>query len=100
MMHGYAEWQVTELAKLGQFDRERAERALNAVWSAMPGLYEELAQSAGKPFDGAAVDAMALPLTHALVEVAESSVASASPRAASRFGKSFMNIAVRDRWTT
>src|SRR5579862_5074967 len=73
MTHQYAEWQVTELAKLGQSDPQRAERALNAVWSAMPGLFEELAVSAGEPIE-ARDEAEANP-AYALVETSESSVA-------------------------
>lgn len=49
MTREYADWQVMELARLGQTDRKRAERALNALWAAMPGLFEELARSAGVP---------------------------------------------------
>lgn len=51
MTHAFADWQVTELARLAETDRERAERALNALWAAMPGLFEELASSAGVHVD-------------------------------------------------
>jgi uncharacterized protein (DUF433 family) len=73
MARKYAEWQLAELLKLGGRDRDRAERALNAVWSAMPGLYEELAASAGLSFDFE--DSPKACPTYALVETVESSVA-------------------------
>jgi len=74
MTHQYADWQVTELARLGQTDRQRAERALNALWSAVPGLFEELARGAGVPLDGEDASNDARP-TFALVETGNSSVA-------------------------
>jgi len=72
MTHEYAEWQVAELARLGLTDPQRAERALNAVWAAMPGLYEELARSAGIPCDDGPETDVA---SFALVETGGGSVA-------------------------
>ena len=74
MTHQYAEWQVTELAKLGQTDRQRAERALNALWSAVPGLFEELARAAGIQNDAEDTSDATGP-AFALVETGDGSVA-------------------------
>jgi len=74
MTHQYAEWQVAELAKLGQSDRERAERVLNALWSAVPGLFQDLARSAGIHAELAETPGTTVPGL-ALVETQESSVA-------------------------
>ena len=74
MTHEYAEWQVSELAKLAETDRQRAERALNALWLAMPGLFEDLARAAGVPYEAEDGPNAVCP-TFALVEASGSSVA-------------------------
>jgi uncharacterized protein (DUF433 family) len=74
MTHQYADWQLTELAKLAQADPERAERALNALWASVPGLFEDLARSAGIPCDSASASDEPGP-TFALVEVGGTSAA-------------------------
>ncbi|HLK14387.1 MAG TPA: DUF433 domain-containing protein [Fimbriimonadaceae bacterium] len=68
MTHPYEAWQVSELARLAETDPGRTERALNALWAAVPGLYEELARSAG-------VAASFEEAGFALVETSESAVA-------------------------
>src|SRR5579872_3636565 len=51
MTHPYADWQITQLGKLAQTDPARLKSILNSVWSANPGLYEELAAAAGVQID-------------------------------------------------
>jgi uncharacterized protein (DUF433 family) len=75
MNHAYAEWQVTELAKLGQTDPARAERVLNALWATAPGLYEELAQSAGVEPSTDPAESPAVHTGFALVETGDSAIA-------------------------
>ncbi|MHB8637033.1 MAG: DUF433 domain-containing protein [Fimbriimonadaceae bacterium] len=75
MTHPYAEWQLTELARLGKSDRARAERVLNALWAAMPGLFEEFAQAAGVTVDVDQPANVPSEPAFALVETSESSVA-------------------------
>lgn len=46
MWHVLEPWQFSQLKRLASFDPERAETAMNTIWNAFPGLFEEVCVSA------------------------------------------------------
>ena len=60
MTHPYADWQMAELARLAQTNPERLEAILNSLWTANPGLYEELSEQANSVTEQSEIPAFAL----------------------------------------